>query len=267
MSPSSSNPFGDRPDPPPPFPEEIVRAELVPEGPPDPGERLSILHLMVWTAGSAVILAFYRNTMSQAEDNPSPMNPPWLQAMTALLVSPLQGAGVAAVGLMFWRRFSGGRPFPKEPGHWLLVIAGAIALLTWPANLIIREFFRSSFEAYLLIYRLPLMVVFCVMAGYAVAKMPREALWRKMFLIWIVANIVPLFFLCVAYAEYSSYRWTRIPDLLIGVALPLAFLVTGILDRAGGARRDSLHWAGVVCRVAYLGHVAIEIVRMFLPLT
>jgi len=279
MSSTGSNPFGDLPDPPRyapppyatgPFSAEIVKAELAEAGPPDPGERISILYLMVWTAGSAVILTFYRLSMSQREGLPaSTANPDWLQAAYALLMSPLQGAGVAALGLMMWRRFRGGRPFPRQPGHWLLVITGLMALLNWPVYLVMYGLFQNGRSAYMAFYRVPLMLIFYGLIAYAMTKMPGEPRWRKMFLIWIFANVVTLLNLCcfgsVGYSSYSGYLWGRTPDLCIGVAVSLAFMITGILDKAAGAKRDQLHWAGVACRIAMICQVAIEIVRMCLP--
>jgi hypothetical protein len=274
MSAPSSNPFSDLPDPqrsfpPEQWPSQIVKAELAESGPPDPGERISILYLMVWTAGSAVILAFYRQSMSLTQGQPaSPFNPTWLQTAYAVLMSPLQGAGVAAVGLMMWRRFRGGPPFPRQPGHWLLVISGVTALLSWPVYLITHQLFQNGRSAYLVFYLVPLMFVFYALAAYAMTKMPGEPRWRKMFLIWILANVVILLGMCCfgnfGYVNYGNW-WGRFPDLLIGVAVPLAFLITGILDKAVSAKRDHLHWAGVACRVAMIGQVAIEIVRMCLP--
>jgi hypothetical protein len=267
MPPAHTNPFGDLPEQRIAPKDEIVQAELAAPEPADSGERLSILYLMVWTAGSAVILAFYRQSITQSLNEPNrAMDPTWLQTAAALLMSPLQGAGVAAVALMVWRKLRGGRPFPKHPGHWLLVIAGLLALVTWPAWLITREFIRGGPPGlYLITYRLPIMVVFIALCCFAVAKMPSEVLWRKMFLIWIFGNSVPIFFLCVMYVDFSSYRWARLPDMFIGAALPIAFLVTGVLDRASGVPRDHLHWAGIGCRVAYVGLVVLEIVRFCLP--
>ena len=276
MNSAGSNPFGDLPDPPRAFPtaswaNEIVKVELADSGPPDPGERISILYLMIWTAGSAVILAFYRQSMSQTQGLPaSALTPPWLQTAYALLMSPLQGAGVAAVGLMMWRRFRGGRQFPRQPGHWLLVISGLMALLNWPVYLITYQLFQSGRSTYLIFSRVLLMFVFYALAAYAMTRLPSERRWRKMFLIWVLANMAILLGLCclggaIAPATYSTYRWNQVLEMTIGVALPVAFLVTGILDIATGAKRDHLHWAGVACRVAMIGQVGISIVRMFLP--
>ena len=276
MSSAGSNPFGDLPDPPRPLPTgpwagEIVKAELSESGPPDPGERISILYLMVWTAGSAVILAFYRQSMSQTTgQESSPLNPPWMQTIWALQMSPLQGAGVGAVGLMVWRRFSGGRPFPRQPGHWLLVISGITSLLSWPIYIISHQLFQLGSASYLMFYRLPLMFAFYAVAAYAMAKMPGERRWRWMFLIWILANMVGLLAMCcfgtfIRTGYSSPISVMRLADLSIGVLVPLAFLITGILDKVSGAKRDPLHWAGVACRVAMIGQVGIEVVRMFLP--
>jgi hypothetical protein len=277
MSSAGSNPFGDLPDPPRsfptgPWPGEIVKAELAEVGPPDPGERISILYLMIWTAGSAVILAFYRQAMSQAAAHESPLNPPWLQTISALVMSPLQGAGVASVGLMMWRRVRGGRPFPRQPGHWLLVITGLMALLNWSVYLITNQLFQSGRSAYLIFNRVPLMFAFCALAVYAMTRMPEERHWRKMFLIWVLANTAILLGLCclgggISPATWSTYRWNQVLEMTLAAALPVAFLVTGILDRASGAKRDHLHWAGVACRVALIGQVGISMVRMFLPVT
>jgi len=268
MIPTGPNPFGDRPELPPAFrggyytepAGEIIKAELVDAVPPQP-ERLSILYLMIWTAGSAVILAFYRQTFVQSS---SPSNPFWLQTLYALLMSPLQGAGVGAVALMAWRRFCGGRPFPAQPGHWLLVITGVMALLTWPAYLLNRAF-STSFGTYVLLYRLPLAILFFILAGYVMTRLRGEPRWRRMVLFWAVANALPLALLCVAFNGYPSYRWATYPELLIGVIVPAGFLVTAWIDRASGVQRDALHWAGVFCRVAFGGQVILALVRMFLP--
>jgi hypothetical protein len=268
MTSPGSNPFGDLPDPPRSVPtgpwlSEIVKAELVETGPPDPGERISILYLMVWTAGSAVILAFYRQSMSQTTGpESSPMNPPWLQTMYALLMSPLQGAGVASVGLMVWRKIFGGRAFPRQPGHWLLVISGLTSLINWPVYLVVHKLFEGGYSNYLLFYRIPLMIVFCLLAVYAMTRLTGEPRWRKMFLIWIIANTLPVFGHCCLESMLSSNWWVY---TIVGVVLPLAFLITAILDRAAGCKRDPLHWAGVACRIAMVWQVVIEVICLFLP--
>jgi len=269
MIPAGPNPFGDRPDLPlavrvdlyPDHGGEIFKAELVNTVPLHP-ERLSILYLMIWTAGSAVILAFYRQALVQSS---SPSNPLWLQTLYALLMSPLQGAGVGAVALMAWRRFRGGRPFPTQPGHWLLVITGVMALLTWPAYLLNRAFAPSSFGAYVLIYRVPLAILFFILAGYVMTRLRAEPRWRKMILFWAGANALSLALLCVTYFGYPSYHWATYPELLFGAIVPAGFLVTAWIDRAHGVQRDALHWAGVLCRIAFGGQVMLSLVRMFLP--
>ncbi|MFN0018046.1 MAG: hypothetical protein ACKVP0_07295 [Pirellulaceae bacterium] len=265
MSLSPSNPFGELPDSPISPQGEFVRAELASPGAPDPGERLTILHLMVWTAGSAVMLAFYRQSISQAQSGPADaMNPPWLQAVLGLLTCPLQGAGVAAVMLMLWRKFKGGRSFPAQPGHWLLVIAGVIALASWPLYLATHMVPHHGMGLYLAFYRLPLLVLFCILASYAVSTMYVETRWRGMFLIWIMSTIAAFLSVCAMYFGLFGYRWGGLVEVFLIGGANFAFLVPALLDINRGAKRDNLHWAGVVCRIAYIGLPVLSIVRMFL---
>ena len=153
---------------------------------------------------------------------------------------------------------------PRQPGHWLLVIAGFHALVSWPLYLLTRKMFDMSLIIFIISYRLPLTVLFFVLAGYAMTRMPAERMWRKMFLFWILANAIPLLGFC-CFETFALRSYFSIPDLLVGIALSMAFLLTGFLDFARGARRDHLHWVGVACRVAYVGWVVLEIVRIYLP--
>jgi hypothetical protein len=178
------------------------------------------------------------------------------------VMSPLQGAGVASIGLMVWRRVFGGRPFPRQPGHWLLVISGLTSLINWPLFLIAYHLFQSGRANYLIYYRIPTMIVFCLITAYAMSRLTGEPRWRRMFLIWILVNLLPIIGYCCLDSIISSNWWIYTS---VGVVIPLAFLITAILDKAAGARRDPLHWAGVASRIAMVGQVVIEVIRLFLP--
>ena len=266
MTSPTSHPFGDRPDPPPVYgmgtlSHDVVKAELVQPGRPDPGERISILYLMVWTAGSALILTFFRQTLDQPT---APNNPPWLQAITALLISPLQGAGVAALGLAIWRKLKLGRPFPVQPGHRLLVIGGIMAIVSWPLYLTVHSFFPHGLAFYLAFYRLPLLVLFCVITSIALSQMKGEERWQGMFLLWIGGNILGFLVVSSAVGGAMSFRWAA-AEMYIVAAMNLAFLIPAILDVRTGCKRDQLHRFGVACRVANIGMFVISLIRMFLP--
>jgi hypothetical protein len=257
MHPSPPNPFGDLPYRP-AGQEELVKAELVPEETAGPGERLSILHLMVWTACTALILAFYRQSMSLPE---SSINPAWLRVVTALVGAPIQGACVASLLLVLWRKAKGGRPFPRQPGHWLLVIPGVVTLLSWPWWMLILLVMNSNMSVYVFFYRIPLLVLFCGLAVFAIGRLRSEPRWRAMFTVWLLANLVAPMLGCIGPGMMGG-RGTLEP--LLGTVVGLGFLVPAIQDHSQGIRRDHFHYAGVACRVANVGMGIIQLVRVFL---
>src|SRR5262245_30082469 len=88
---------------------------------------------MLWTLGSAVILAFYRAT--ELQQNELQQNTEGslaaLMQINALFYSLLLGAEVGGLVLYVWRRIHGIAGFPTQPGHWILLVEGASALLVW----------------------------------------------------------------------------------------------------------------------------------------
>lgn len=257
MHPSFPNPFADLPYQPAGH-EELVKAELVPEDTAGPGERLSILHLMVWTGCTALILAFYRQSMNLPD---SPTNPVWLRVVTALVGAPIQGACVASLLLVLWRKFKGGRPFPRQPGHWLLIIPGVVALFSWPWWLVIVPFLQRGVWVYLIFYRIPLLVLFCGLALFSIGRLRSEPRWRAMFTVWLLANLVAPLLGCIGPGMMVG---RGIVEPLLGMVVGLGFLVPAMQDHSQGIRRDHFHYAGVACRVANVGMGIIQLLRMFL---
>jgi hypothetical protein len=104
--------------------DEPVIAELVQQ----PQPRLGISHLLLWTFGAAVVLAVYRSLSSSSD-----MTPRMQSFMVAfqLVFSMLAGINVAAVVVYLRRLMVRDAPLLSEPGHWLLVIAGASNLIAW----------------------------------------------------------------------------------------------------------------------------------------
>src|SRR5438132_3400288 len=95
---------------------------------PPPRNRLSIAHLMLWTLGSAIALAFYR---AMAIDKQANERLVAVSRIYALLYSLLAGPKVGGLLLFTWRKVRGIAGFPTQPGHWLLVLEGASAMLAW----------------------------------------------------------------------------------------------------------------------------------------
>lgn len=98
-----------------------------PEDPaPGPADttRLRIVHLLAWTVGSAIMLAALRHFDATAGLEPQP----WRTA-GLLFYGLVYGAALAGLLLPFSRYFWGGAAYPRQPGHWLLLTNGVIALV------------------------------------------------------------------------------------------------------------------------------------------
>ena len=86
-----------------------------------PGSPLGIIHLLGWTAGVAIVLALYRLALDWIDVQQEHREvTQWWQFGYGLVY----GTAISTIGLLLWRRFRGGEPFPVHPGHWLLVLGG-----------------------------------------------------------------------------------------------------------------------------------------------
>jgi hypothetical protein len=105
-----------------PFDDEPVGA-ATPPAEKSAHPRISILHLMTWTATSAAMMAVLRLPNEAAEK--------FSAFETAYRVAFAMYAGVVTGGVLMWiaRRWRG-MSFPTQPGEWLLVEQGATVLLT-----------------------------------------------------------------------------------------------------------------------------------------
>lgn len=86
--------------------------------------RLSILHLLMWTTGSALLATYLR-------DFPADRFEGTLGAVLLgmqLTYAVIGGLGIASVGMLFQYGFRQNARFPREPGHWLLLASGVGSL-------------------------------------------------------------------------------------------------------------------------------------------
>ena len=127
---------------------------------PQPANRLSIAHLLLWTATTALVLAGLQRMWHSDLPRMSP-EPPESDVVVelggvrildkgrsafrqmqllerslsflALAFSPAYGAALAAAGLAAWRMATRRGGFPAQPGHWLLLAVASITLaMAWP---------------------------------------------------------------------------------------------------------------------------------------
>jgi hypothetical protein len=240
-------------------------AELA--SPPEPRpRRLGIAHLMLWTAGSAVTLAFLRGTFDEQRSESIQT----LQKALALVQAPFYGAALACLPLVFWRPRPAEQRFPTQPGHWLLLVQG-VSLLTamlvfvslpHRANGVVvaanaeemQELLRQL--AHREVLRLAPTLAVTLLAAWQMTR-PR---WRSMFLLMALGyglGIIAFGAAAVGETQTLAMVGTELLWLLQTISA-VALLVCVLRDWAEGMTHDFLHTTGITARFAIvaLGWIA-----------
>lgn len=204
----------------------------------EPGEeRLQIIHLLLWTTATALVLAIDRKTSepSNGELGKFPL-------IMALGYSPLIGAGLAAWMLMFWRVWSDGPRFPSQPGHWLLLLTGIAGVVQQLVRVMLATSAAgtASIQAWLAIRLLGIVAAIVV---YVLAIRESSGIWRSVFWLGLIANVASLLLTCAGFFHGES---------LMAWLLTAVILIATVVDFRAGTRRDYLHWLGIFVRFAYL---------------
>src|SRR5688572_31615274 len=116
-----------------------------------PQNRLTIGFLMLWTLCSALFLA-----TSRALEDSSPETRQGL-AYTVYLTgyAVIQGLALASLPLFLTRKFARREGFPTQPGHWLLLVRGVVALamlLGWACRVAAERFLGNEGRARISLY-------------------------------------------------------------------------------------------------------------------
>ena len=221
--------------------------------------RLGLIHFLIWTAGSAAILACQQAFVDLSEFPPSHRTF-WLVAN--IIYSMIYGASVGSLVICAWRQLPGSVPFPTQPGHWYLVMCGVAAVVGWAgyAAMALRypsgddtyEYLVARYRFYLLM-RLPMDATVLFIALFAASKCIQRR-WFVLFLIVAIDAILRIvtIILVVKFSDYSPFLY-GIEEFVHGVgalfALPVMIVVLR-LDLRAGDRRDWLHWCGVAVGVS-----------------
>ena len=225
-----------------------------------PRIRLSILHLLLWTLGSAVILAFFRALSSRQDGLPD--DKAWVLPIYHLGYSLTLGAQVGSVPLFVMRRVSGQGGFPAQPGHWLLLIEGVSALLMFAGYglfVLGGGQFDPSRTYLFFALQIPNLTACTVGYGLACAATTKSSPWRiALGICALVHGLQCLLFAVSAMASYSARQqgpWLgiwEIPQSCLGLTLGTSILTASLADWRSNAQRDILAWAGIGAFVANL---------------
>ncbi len=229
-----------------------IEASIVPEGEspfgPSPQPRLGIIHIMLWTAGSAMILAMYRALIDLA-NMPDQARVQWY--VMQIGYSIVYGAALAGVILFGYRRLTKGAPFPVLPGHWLLLTWG-IVFIVGSVGHAVQWAVRVWFDSYPpLVYGLAQWLSHTVAASILLVAIIRVKdssywrmyLWASLVLQLIQADAGLMQVPAMTMSFYLLQRW--IYGLSAAVLVPW-LLVTVARDWRRSVRRDWLHWTGIV---------------------
>jgi hypothetical protein len=209
---------------------------------------------MLWTLGTALILACYR-----AFDDSPPRNAQALAVSFYVLIYALvHGSAIAGVLLFIQRKIAKVGGFPIQPGHWLLLIRG-FSTLVWLAGWITRVAIerlcgRNILDSplYLAIQFLPAAAV--SLAGYAIALRRNPELGR----IWRITLRLMQSNATLGCVGAVAVLFV---DPFVGQMLPVAFtaclapvilvsLLVALATDPDWKSRDFFHWAGVVSALA-----------------
>jgi hypothetical protein len=169
--------------------------------------RLGILDLLIWMAGVAVVLALYRAFTDWGEIDPEDLA---VAKLRQLAMGLAYGIAVGSLGLLAWRRFVRGLPFPSQPGHWLLVLlalACALDGVTWQV------------------------VKLTQYAGW-VREGPDPRYYAQLSLMWLSVFVGSLIAM-MRWKKLGHWRWLAVATALLGAASGLSHLVAGLLFYGG----------------------------------
>ncbi len=217
--------------------------------------RLSISHLMLWMATTGMVLAEVQWDLSTAGLPPDRVDAMRLEVLVGSLgFGPLNGLAIAGLLILLWRRFWTRVPFPTEPGHWILVIAGANQTIHLIYHVLYLLWIRgeaaavpgwaSSFSRFAIEGFVILLAVIGASSRHqgriwnvsigSLALHPGMTICSSVTRIWIPATRQFL----------GGSVWMNISRL--GYTLPGLLAIAGaVVDWRRKQRRDFLHWCGV----------------------
>ena len=216
---------------------------------PSPQPRLGIIHIMLWTLGSAMILAIYR-ALAEFGSMPVEARAMWYVMQTGYSV--VYGAALASVILFGYRRVTKGAPFPVLPGHWLLLIQGVVFTIGFAGHMamwVAQQWVDNFIPAMYGLAQWLANGVAVLLLVAAILRLDDFSYWRRYFWASLVLHAIRATAGMMGttwrtwLVAFSLQRWLY---GLGAIVLAIWLLVVVVRDWRRGARRDWLHWTGVV---------------------
>jgi hypothetical protein len=214
--------------------------------------HLGIIHLLAWTAATAVLLKFSM-AMEMIQDTGGSSMPPSMrvfQQIFGFIYSTAFAAGIVGTCIVLRAKMSR-LPGRLQPGHWLLLIATVSSLLSlarWAFYVLAETTgLVGSFSPSWILVLFGLEEIICSGMYFGATLACRAAKrWKVCFAVLAAVNFMRGV-LSVGSVLLDSPSWaisfSSLPlgSMIVGLVLLLAVLV----DLRRGPRRDWLHWLGV----------------------
>jgi hypothetical protein len=218
--------------------------------------RLSISHLLMWTAATAVAFVPYQWWMSLRDQDSSAVESEYLSIVTTTTYA-VYGVSTGAhlfvtACLLFWR----GRGVvvrPLQPGHWLAIrgaVAGILSIVVWTAIRLSGEPDVAA-SRWLSLPHYSMTAVFFFIFLWAAIRRHDPARWRIVFLTMAVASLISLIATMIAPIWYWRAAYFVAPGLAAATQAVVLLLALGG-DLARSAPRHWTHWLAAGFYVAGL---------------
>jgi len=232
--------------------------------------RLTIAHLLLWTAATGFIVAIfpqdwlsvlrydndYEAILRQADRQQI------FEQWSVVAVSPIYGAAVTSVAIAGTRLIQRRSGFPEQPGHWLLVQTGIGVLvascfvavdpdiLSFPT--LALHAVRREFGAVVFVL-LVCLAASGIVASLAVSQPWR---WRMFFRLQPVTVVAPLlaFLITISYPLPNGRVVLLWPTIWLWAISATAASSIGLCDLVRRSHYDLFHWTGLIAPAAILLH-------------
>jgi hypothetical protein len=211
--------------------------------------RLGIIHLLAWTAATAVLLKFSlaMEMLGDTGGGSLPEGMSIFRQIVGFIYSTAHAAGIVGAGILLLAKISRA-PGRLQPGHWLLLVA----TVAWFLFLSIQGVFVLAQSAGLagnsafvwLLAAFGAVEILCAALYFYAALAFRHGMrWTICFgLLTVVDALLGLRYLCNPLLDFPwSLGFSPLWSLFVGLVL----LVTVLVDLRHGPRRDWLHWLGI----------------------
>jgi hypothetical protein len=245
----------------------VEHSKAAPASPAVP--RLGVIHFLLWMLGCAGAVTGYRvfTKWDQVEGE-------YVSFLRLIHLGMGMGYGVGLVTLYVWvqswRRRDGA--FPSQPGHWLLLLALAVALLDGATTLFVQGVaarWLDPWEEWFVIQWIGWGAGAVIVLAFLFAPL-RDWRWRLPLAAALILAASRSLLMLITWIGYrkgapllaweTPARWEAAWIAVAAITLILA----GVVDFVVRCRRDWLHWTGVAVCLALAATELANCIQFFL---